>query len=303
MLGYLNWQRKRRFIHRLDVADAIVSDLKRQAPDHIAVTGDLVNLGLPQEYRAARAWLRGLGTPDKVSVIPGNHDIYCRVEPPDDCLCLWSDYMQPDALGRALGDDGAGQSAEMFPYVRQLGPVALVGVNSAVPTPPFVARGRVGDRQRDILRQRLHSIAGKDLFACVMVHHPPMPGLTARSRELSDAAQLIELFGEAPVGLVIYGHNHRDDVAWVENRSVNGGTVAVCGAASASAGRRYKDEPRARYYLYEFEGAGRDLTVTRMTRGLDETSASVIELGRDQVVRGSLVSADVFKHSGVHQKN
>ena len=41
--GFLNWRRKRGLIHRADVLARIVADLKAQAADHIAVTGDLVD--------------------------------------------------------------------------------------------------------------------------------------------------------------------------------------------------------------------------------------------------------------------
>src|SRR4029079_12724459 len=53
-LGYLNWLRKRRAIHRADMLAALVADLKTRAPDHIAVTGDLVNLSLPSEFANGR---------------------------------------------------------------------------------------------------------------------------------------------------------------------------------------------------------------------------------------------------------
>ena len=43
-LGYLNWTRNRRKVHKRDVLDTLVSDLQGQKPDHIAITGDLVNL-------------------------------------------------------------------------------------------------------------------------------------------------------------------------------------------------------------------------------------------------------------------
>ena len=42
--GYINWQRKRRFIHDPAALAAIVADVKTQAPDHIAVTGDIANI-------------------------------------------------------------------------------------------------------------------------------------------------------------------------------------------------------------------------------------------------------------------
>ena len=44
-------------------AGALVADLKGAAPDHIAVTGDLVNLSLTNEFAPARAWLRQPGRP------------------------------------------------------------------------------------------------------------------------------------------------------------------------------------------------------------------------------------------------
>ena len=44
--GYINWQRKRRFIHDPAALAAIVADIKAQTPDHIAVTGDIANIAL-----------------------------------------------------------------------------------------------------------------------------------------------------------------------------------------------------------------------------------------------------------------
>ena len=82
-----------------------------------------------------------VGAPERVSVIPGNHDIYSRLGA-DPGSARWAAYMTSDAPGAAH----AGHE-EAFPFVRMLGPVALIGVNSAVPTPPLVASGRLGSRQ------------------------------------------------------------------------------------------------------------------------------------------------------------
>ena len=60
-LGYLNWTRNRHKVHRRDVLDALVSDMQAQAPDQIAVTGDLVNLALDAEFAPSRAWLESVG--------------------------------------------------------------------------------------------------------------------------------------------------------------------------------------------------------------------------------------------------
>src|SRR6187401_1377773 len=70
-LGYLNWTRNRHKFHRLEVLDTLMSDMQAQAPDQIAVTGDLVNLALEAEFAPSLRWLESLGPPDRVTVIPG----------------------------------------------------------------------------------------------------------------------------------------------------------------------------------------------------------------------------------------
>ncbi len=97
--GFLNWRRKRHVIHRGDVLARIVADLKAQAADHIAVTGDLVNISLAGEYAPARAWLASLGPPRDVTLVPGNHDAYVRAAARHPQL-HWGDYMRGDDAGR-----------------------------------------------------------------------------------------------------------------------------------------------------------------------------------------------------------
>src|SRR5450755_527345 len=67
-LGYANWLRNRRHAFLRPALDGIVADLAAHAPDHIAVTGDLTNIGLPQEHINALGWLESLGPPERVSV-------------------------------------------------------------------------------------------------------------------------------------------------------------------------------------------------------------------------------------------
>src|SRR5271163_4164014 len=131
-LGFINWQRKRKYVHRPEILDAITRDLKAQAVDHIAVTGDLVNLALPDEYRRARQWLDTLGkSPRDVTVVPGNHDVYVRAAEQYPAT-FWGDFMR--------GDDGV----DRFPFLCQRGDVALIALSSGVPTGPFMATGRLG---------------------------------------------------------------------------------------------------------------------------------------------------------------
>src|ERR1700749_4226095 len=72
-LGYINWTRNRRKYYRREVLDALVADMQAQAPDHIAVTGDLVNLALEAEFAPARQWLKRVGEPRGATTSTGNH--------------------------------------------------------------------------------------------------------------------------------------------------------------------------------------------------------------------------------------
>src|SRR2546428_12236433 len=74
--GFLNWQRKRGLIHRADLLARIVADLEAQAADHIAVTGDLVNISLSGEYAPARARLASPGSPRDLPPGARHPDVY-----------------------------------------------------------------------------------------------------------------------------------------------------------------------------------------------------------------------------------
>ena len=89
-LGYLSWRLRRRFEHRTEVLAALERDLQQFALDQLLVTGDLTHLGLPREFRQALAWLRQLGEPQEVAVIPGNHDASVAT-PWRDTFALWRD--------------------------------------------------------------------------------------------------------------------------------------------------------------------------------------------------------------------
>src|SRR5664279_5500088 len=156
--GYINWQRRRRFIHDPAVLAKIVADVHAQAPDHIAVTGDIANIALPAEFTRGRDWLQSLGSARDVSFVLGNHDVYVRDAVPY-AARQWGAYMSDD-------DGTAG-----FPYLRRRGPLALVGLSSGVPTAPFLATGLLGNKQLAGLAAVLNHLKSEDLFRVVMIHH------------------------------------------------------------------------------------------------------------------------------------
>jgi 3',5'-cyclic AMP phosphodiesterase CpdA len=269
--GYINWVRTRRDGHRREVLDRIVADMHAHRPDHIAVTGDLANIGLPREHAGALAWLEGLGAPDRVTVVPGNHDIYSTIGR-DAGTRRWARYMVSDREGSHFDRGGD------FPFVRLVGKVALIGVNSSVPTPVLLAYGRVGTAQLGRLDDVLTRLGDAGLFRLVLIHHPPLSGLANAARGLRDAKGLESVLSRAGAELVIHGHNHRNMFAWHRHAS---GRMAIVGAPSASQAVQHGAEPPARYNIYRIDPAARAFELTG--RGLAEDNGEVVELERQSV--------------------
>ena len=260
-LGYINWLRKRRAIHRADVLAAIVSDLKAQRPDHIAVTGDLINLSLGSEFAPARAWLEGLSGSHDATFVPGNHDAYVRAtagRPDSD----WSAYMR--------GDGG-----ETFPFVRRRGKIALIGISSARPTLPLAATGRIGASQMARLGDTLAALAHEEMFRVVMVHHPPIPGVN-RFRRLDDAAELRDVLRKHGAEIVLHGHLHESMLTWLAGPYAS---IACIGAPSASGSPHYGDEP-AGYNLIEIGGEPGSWDCSIVVRGMKPGDAAIGEISR-----------------------
>jgi len=266
--GYLNWQRRRRFIHDPQVLDAIVADLTQAAPDHIAVTGDIANLALPEEFRSGRAWLNRLGVPADVSFVPGNHDMYASGAA-ENLLPHWGPFMSSDA----------GQDVPRgLPYVRRRGPLAIVGVSSGVPTAPFLATGWVGADQLAALRDRLVALREEGLFRVVLIHHPPISD-AARHKRLLDAPVLLRVIAEAGAELVLHGHDHVHSLVRLKGPN---GPVPALGVPSASAAAGGSWTPAA-YNLYRIAGAPGAWRCEAVSRGID-ASGAIVELGRMDVL-------------------
>ena len=264
LLGYLSWQHRRKGIHRADVLERLTENLKSKQPDHVVVTGDLVNISLPGEFETAADWLRRLGTPDRVTVVPGNHDAYVAL-PFLRSWHHWASYMSSEASGEAAGNPereptGFGD----FPLVRRRGPVALVGTSSALPTGPGMATGKLGAAQVGELERQLGLLGREGLFRVVLVHHPPLDETTKRRKRLLDSAEFRAVLGRVGAELVLHGHDHRFLEAEIDGDK---GPVPVFGVPSASA-RPYSDRPGAHYFLHEVDKTAAGWSLTVRAQGL-----------------------------------
>lgn len=289
--GWLSWNLRRSRNYKREIATAMFDDLKRESPDHVAVTGDLINISLPHEFEAAGRMLRTLGSPDWVSVVPGNHDAYVKM-PFERGWAHWLRYLESDPAESDNVSNAADTDdySNMFsfpgrlPSVRIRGDLALVGVCTALPTKLFVAAGQVGDRQLEQLETTLEALRARDLCRVVLVHHPVVDAHVSKRRRLRDSAELRRVLERAGAELVIHGHNHRSEFKTLAGKD---GAIPVVGVRSASYGGTNPDKT-AQYHIYQFERAtdpeGSRFRVSLRVREWDAGSRTFVEIGKERAL-------------------
>lgn len=279
LLGYLSWQLRRRRSHLRAVLDALVRDLHEVAPDHVAITGDLVNLALPDEFVEAGAWLRRLGPPEWISLVPGNHDALVTVLPRDG-WDHWRAYATSDS-------DTKGTSDASFPFLRRRGTLAILGLSTAVPSGLGFATGRLGEDQLGRLDHMLERLGEEHACRVLLAHHCPVDGMSRRRRRLIDAAELRRCIAHRGVDLILHGHEHVFSFCQVAGVD---GPVPVFGTPSASRCSAHAAFA-AQYQVYEIERSAGRWRIVAESRTYSLASESFVRSNRRAVVQrgGSLV--------------
>lgn len=212
ILSLLSWTLKRRHLHKAAPLARVTDDIRHFQPALVALTGDLTNLGLRSEFRRARRWLEEQALPPTL-LVPGNHDALIRQNATGKAA-LWAEWLKTDAS---------------FPSLLVKDHIALIGVNTAVPTRPFLASGKMGAAQAERLRAVLHKTGQEGLCRVVLIHHPPVAKLVSRRKGLDDLALFQSILREAGAELVLHGHSHRATLACIPHTD-----IPVVGTTSAS---------------------------------------------------------------------
>jgi 3',5'-cyclic AMP phosphodiesterase CpdA len=267
VMGFINWKRGRERLNDMGMLRRLVDDLRAQRPDHVAVTGDLVNIGMPVEFHRAALWMETLGEPSDVSFVPGNHDAYVRASMP----------MLATTFARWAVSDGAPESKAIYPYLRVRGEIAIIGLSSAVPTAPLMATGRLGKKQVEAFAELLRQAGAKGLARVVLIHHPPLAGAPPL-RGLSDAPAFERVVRDFGAEAILHGHIHRQAVRSLPSRAARtvSGAVPVLSAPSAAAAASHP-RYRAAYHLVRLDREGERWRVGARVRGLTPESAAIGE--------------------------
>jgi 3',5'-cyclic AMP phosphodiesterase CpdA len=273
-MGYVNWKRGRERLNDMGMLKRLVADLRAEKPDHVAMTGDVVNIGLPAEFSAGAAWMHTLGAPRDVSFTPGNHDAYAHRSMP---------YLAAAFAPWTAGDEGEPRAPGGFPYLRVRGSIALIGLSSGVPTGPLMATGRMGPEQMTRFAQLLDETRARGLARVVLIHHPPLRSGAATMRNMTDAGDFEAVVGRHGAEVILHGHNHRRSVAHLKSEAAatTSGRIPVIGVPSASSTSKAPRQ-RAAYHLVRLEPDRGGWRISVRARGLMPNAAEIGE--REEIV-------------------
>lgn len=250
LTGYANLLLRRGRAHQRGLLQEVVEGVACSGANHVIISGDVSNFALEAEFEMARGFLQEyLPFPaGEVSIVPGNHDVYTRGS--------W----RSGRFGRYFAQYATSDLPELgvelplgrFPFVRLRGPVAIIGLCSAVPRAPFVASGRLGEAQLDALERALGhpEVAGRT--PVIVLHHSPFerPTPLRQFQEgLRDGAAFRALVQSSRSGAVLFGHFH------ARMRASLGEGVEAFEATSASLAHDDPDRV-AGFNLYRFSAEG-----------------------------------------------
>ena len=222
----------------LDDVHRLLTEALEAGADHIVITGDLSHTG-----RAEDLWLLrdvflayDLLDPAKLSVVVGNHDVYGFASSPAEALAFPKRCAATDLDTTVAGFyrtfeetlEGAHFPLHHDPsvYAKQVGPALIVGVNSvgrySPVANPLGSKGAIDEERRVALRETLSSYLHRGRLKIVAMHHhlgrcawsdttrnrSAIHKLERHAGRLREKRQIVRLFREHDVKLVLHGHLH-----------------------------------------------------------------------------------------------
>jgi 3',5'-cyclic AMP phosphodiesterase CpdA len=141
-----------------------------------------------------------------------------------------------------------------------------------------MATGKLGKAQRDAFAELLRETGAKGLARVVLIHHPPIAGVTPPLRGLSDAVAFRRVVRNFGAEAILHGHTHQQAVRSLPSRAARtvGGAVPILGAPSAAAAAR-DPRYRAAYHLVRLDREGERWRVGARARGLAPESQAIGE--------------------------
>ena len=214
----------------------LMENIREKNCDHVVITGDIADNPLPEDFRFAAELFKEYELTDsgKVTVVPGNHDIFGGAEKGIDGIKFIYNNRQTDYKKNldmfTESFAGSFDPYRNFPFVKILDNIALIGINSidkwSLDKNPEGSNGRITDRDYTKLEKIFKSKKLKGLHKIILMHHHfALPDETEENKahplwlkviewkmKLRGKKKLIRLFEKHKVKLVLHGHTHINEI-------------------------------------------------------------------------------------------
>jgi 3',5'-cyclic AMP phosphodiesterase CpdA len=226
--------------------------------DHIVISGDIVSTGNEDDYYLAREIFSKLGLLDakRLTVVPGNHDIFGGPHRAVDILSFPQhirgvDYvcnkrMFFEAFAETFQGVRRIADRSVFPFIKEAGPFRLIGLNSVPPWSfrynPLGTNGFINEEQFTALESIIPELQGDAFVNTLVCHHHfndlikeediPSNGfwkkIESKTMRMKKRKKLLRLFGEMNTRYVLHGHIHRNEMYERNGILFANGAGAVC---------------------------------------------------------------------------
>jgi 3',5'-cyclic-AMP phosphodiesterase len=225
--------------------------------DHIIISGDIVSTGNEDDYFLAREILANHGLLDskRLTVVPGNHDIFGGPHRAVDVLSFPQHIRSVDYVrNKELFQNAFAETFEgvnrlnplaLFPFVKTFGPFNIIGLNSIPPWSlrlnPLGTNGLLDDQQIGSLEQLATSSILEDRTNIIVLHHHfsdllqsdyvggnLWTRIESNTMRMRKRKKILKLFQNIGVRYVLHGHIHRNEAYEQNGIFFVNGAGAVC---------------------------------------------------------------------------
>lgn len=248
----------------------LMENIREKNCDHVIISGDIADNPLPEDFRFASELLKEYDLTDfnKITIVPGNHDIFGGAAKGIDGIkfiyeCRQTDYKKnldlfTENFSEAFVNSG------IFPFVKILRNVALIGINSidkwSLNKNPEGSNGKISAGDYEKIEKILKSKKLNGLHKIIVMHHHfALPDESEENKahplwlrviewkmKLRGKKKLLRLFEKNNVKLVLHGHTHISEI-YTE------GKITFVNSSASSI--PLTDDQKKYYHIIEIPGS------------------------------------------------
>ncbi len=208
------------------ITDGLKTAIRGLHPDLIVVSGDIVNKARGRNFRVAASYLRnlflnsGFDMNERLLIVPGNHDVsFFPGRHADDFRRL---RLYREFLRELFSESDTETKRQRFVRTDPAARLIFVCLDSTLKGKVPLAEGEVGLGQQNWMKTKLNKLRSDlsmyhNCVKIIVLHHHcvPIAGISAsgeRFMQLLDAGDVLKLFDEMGVNVVLHGHKHTPHV-------------------------------------------------------------------------------------------